>query len=380
MSDTKAFGLTIHDHGQQVPPDETDARKALEARYGKVWTTAELQVEFRVTGFAAPFVLATRKSNDADGSLEFTHSPRFYFGWKPDKAEPSEPSPPPVPVVALVSVPTVALVAMPTIETKPATAIAALDRIECRVGTYVSTLRAAGNAHGVRKIVVAWKGPVFRGAAYLAHYTLGDVVRLSLNEVCALFDVSPCDRKDATIRIEPPTKKEVVPMPKKITKPKPIKAAKPAAPAKAAPVYTCYTIGYDGGLTPAQLLGIVNEKGIGCVIDTRANLSTRIPGWSAEKLRAFVGTFYRTAQTLPEVLAMVAKAPTCILIRKEEAPGDNPFHLEIARHIKVTHIFRAETVEGAELQRAIDDGNEYDCEIKDNSQNRPSIIPMAIGA
>jgi hypothetical protein len=83
MSDTNVGGLTIHDCGQQVAPREEDARKDLEARYGKVWTTAELQAEFDVLGFAAPCVIAVRKSDNVRGLLEFTHSPRFYFGFGP---------------------------------------------------------------------------------------------------------------------------------------------------------------------------------------------------------------------------------------------------------------------------------------------------------
>lgn len=46
------------------------------------WTTAELQTEFDVLSFMAPFVTVRRKSDGKLGSLEFTHSPRIYFGWK----------------------------------------------------------------------------------------------------------------------------------------------------------------------------------------------------------------------------------------------------------------------------------------------------------
>jgi hypothetical protein len=48
------------------------------------WTMAGLQRDFDVLGFAAPFVVVRRKSDGAVGSVEFTHSPRTYFGWKPD--------------------------------------------------------------------------------------------------------------------------------------------------------------------------------------------------------------------------------------------------------------------------------------------------------
>jgi hypothetical protein len=32
----------------------------------------------------APFVIVTRKSDGAKGSLEFTHNPRFYFNFAVD--------------------------------------------------------------------------------------------------------------------------------------------------------------------------------------------------------------------------------------------------------------------------------------------------------
>jgi hypothetical protein len=53
----------------------------LAADKGQTWTTAELQRDFEVTGFAAPFVVVKRRSDGKVGSLEFTASPRTYFGW-----------------------------------------------------------------------------------------------------------------------------------------------------------------------------------------------------------------------------------------------------------------------------------------------------------
>jgi hypothetical protein len=46
-----------------------------------VWDTAALQRDFAVTGFLAPFVTVTRKSDGQKGTLMFTPSPRFYFSW-----------------------------------------------------------------------------------------------------------------------------------------------------------------------------------------------------------------------------------------------------------------------------------------------------------
>lgn len=62
---------------------EPDPRAALEARYGKVWDTAEMSAEFSVEGFMAPFVVVTRKSDGVRGSLEFSSRPRFYFNFAP---------------------------------------------------------------------------------------------------------------------------------------------------------------------------------------------------------------------------------------------------------------------------------------------------------
>jgi hypothetical protein len=63
---------------------EASLRAPLEAQYGKVWDTAELRKEFVVLGFLAPFVMVRELATGKKGSLEFQHSPRFYFNWKED--------------------------------------------------------------------------------------------------------------------------------------------------------------------------------------------------------------------------------------------------------------------------------------------------------
>jgi hypothetical protein len=69
------FGLT----------ENKDARRAeLEAQYGKVWDTTELSEEFTAIGFMAPFVMVKQKVSGKKGSLEFCHSPRFYFNYVED--------------------------------------------------------------------------------------------------------------------------------------------------------------------------------------------------------------------------------------------------------------------------------------------------------
>jgi hypothetical protein len=55
------------------------------ARAEQRWTTEELSREFTVRSFCAPFVVVTRKSDGKSGTLEFTHSPRFYFNWREDR-------------------------------------------------------------------------------------------------------------------------------------------------------------------------------------------------------------------------------------------------------------------------------------------------------
>lgn len=61
---------------------EPGSREALEAEYGQVWDTSQLSQDFSVVGFAAPFVVVIRKSDGQKGSLEFQHSPRFYWGFR----------------------------------------------------------------------------------------------------------------------------------------------------------------------------------------------------------------------------------------------------------------------------------------------------------
>ena len=63
---------------------DPNGREALEAKHGQVWDTSELQRDFTVLGFMAPYVVASRKSDGKKGSLMFQGSPRFYFGWSAD--------------------------------------------------------------------------------------------------------------------------------------------------------------------------------------------------------------------------------------------------------------------------------------------------------
>jgi hypothetical protein len=57
-------------------------RATLETKHGQVWNTQELQEDFTVLGFMAPFVVVRRNSDGIKGAMQFQHSPRYYFGFK----------------------------------------------------------------------------------------------------------------------------------------------------------------------------------------------------------------------------------------------------------------------------------------------------------
>jgi hypothetical protein len=48
----------------------------------KEWNTTELQEDFEVIGFQAPFVVVIRKKDRVKGSLQFDHQPRKYYDFK----------------------------------------------------------------------------------------------------------------------------------------------------------------------------------------------------------------------------------------------------------------------------------------------------------
>jgi hypothetical protein len=88
----KVFNGSVH---IDVPADPTESVRRAMIDSGQPhrdlaeakdrWTTEELGREFEVIGFLAPFVVVKRRSDGVKGSLEFTHSPRVYFNWTPDK-------------------------------------------------------------------------------------------------------------------------------------------------------------------------------------------------------------------------------------------------------------------------------------------------------
>ena len=58
------------------------AKWELEGYEGQTWTADQLRAEFEVVGYAAPFVVVRRRSDNVEGTLEFVHWPRRYFGWQ----------------------------------------------------------------------------------------------------------------------------------------------------------------------------------------------------------------------------------------------------------------------------------------------------------
>ena len=60
------------------------SREYLEAKHGEVWSTTELQQEFDVLAFMAPFTIVRRRCDGVKGSVMFQASPRFYFQFQPE--------------------------------------------------------------------------------------------------------------------------------------------------------------------------------------------------------------------------------------------------------------------------------------------------------
>ena len=67
----------------EINSAESD-REQLELQHGQVWDTDEMQADFTVVGFMAPYIVAKRKSDGVKGSLVFQHDPRLYYNFKED--------------------------------------------------------------------------------------------------------------------------------------------------------------------------------------------------------------------------------------------------------------------------------------------------------
>ncbi len=64
--------MGIHDYSTGELPAEGE----------QSWDTKQLQEDFNVLSFAAPYVIVVRKSDLVEGTLQFNHSPRVYFNFQ----------------------------------------------------------------------------------------------------------------------------------------------------------------------------------------------------------------------------------------------------------------------------------------------------------
>ncbi len=73
----------IRRHAVQVINSEAGERAELEKRYGQVWNTSELQADFDVRGFMAPFVVVRRKIDSIPKNVAaaFPAMPGFDRDW-----------------------------------------------------------------------------------------------------------------------------------------------------------------------------------------------------------------------------------------------------------------------------------------------------------
>ena len=75
----------VNEINSEVVSNEPDAERArLAAAFGAVYDTKQLSSLFEVVGFMAPFVMVRSKKTGKTGTLEFQHSPRFYFNYMED--------------------------------------------------------------------------------------------------------------------------------------------------------------------------------------------------------------------------------------------------------------------------------------------------------
>lgn len=81
---TRDFEIVKVKNIKEETEEETEEQKVIKSikenyETDKVWNTEQLQEDFIVHNFLAPFVTVTRKSDNKKGTLKFLHSPRFYF-------------------------------------------------------------------------------------------------------------------------------------------------------------------------------------------------------------------------------------------------------------------------------------------------------------
>lgn len=59
--------------------EKAEFRAQLEEKHGTVFDTSEVQKEFNIESFGYGFAFGTRRSTGEKTTLDFTHSPRFYW-------------------------------------------------------------------------------------------------------------------------------------------------------------------------------------------------------------------------------------------------------------------------------------------------------------
>ncbi len=59
-------------------------KEELEQIYGEVLSTSEATQKYEFSAFCAPFVEVQRREDKQNGTIEFQHSPRFYFKFVED--------------------------------------------------------------------------------------------------------------------------------------------------------------------------------------------------------------------------------------------------------------------------------------------------------
>lgn len=147
---------------------------------------------------------------------------------------------------------------------------------------------------------------------------------------------------------------------------------------------TIFSIGYQGDMSPSRLAGILEQLEAD-LVDVRSRPSGRVKrGFARRDLEALLGGRYTWrgdtlggmgAGVRPEGLdwlversAAAALAGRAVAIMcAEEAPGECHRHHQIAlplleRGVVVRHVYRGEVIDADELQRAIDEGDDYVCE------------------
>jgi hypothetical protein len=69
----------------ELAAEQTDNRAELEERHGQVFDPSELHQSYEVQGFMAPYVILRERATGKLGSMEFQHSPRYYWGFQADE-------------------------------------------------------------------------------------------------------------------------------------------------------------------------------------------------------------------------------------------------------------------------------------------------------